>query len=266
VSDAARNAVIQELARELKMPRLLRDCAKIAREARDAGWPYEDFLKACLDAEVHGRRDAAVSNRIRAARFPEMKTLEDVDFDALQGVGKPKILELASCRFVEEAQDVVLAGPVGTGKTLLATALGVEACRRRHHVLFLRAAELVRSLVEARDDKLLTRLHQRYQRVSLLVLDELGFVPLDRAEAELLFNLLAERHGRRSTLLTTNLAFSEWAQVFQSEKLTAALLDRLGASAHVITTKGESFRTRHRRGRGRGSKAQESLAGPVLPS
>lgn len=176
------------------------------------------------------------------------------------------MLQLASCRYVGEARDVVLAGPVGTGKTLLATALGVEACRRRHHVLFIRAAELVRSLAEARDDKTLTRLHQRYLRASLLICDELGFVPLDKMEAELLFNLLAERHGRRSTILTTNLAFSEWGQVFQSEKLTAALLDRLGASAHVLTTKGESFRTRHRRGRGRGSNADDGLAGPAVKS
>jgi len=262
MSDAARAAVVQELARDLKMPRLLRDHAKIAREARDGGWPYEEYLKACLDAEVHGRRDAAVGSRIRAARFPETKTLEDVDFAALQGVAKPKILELASCAFVQEAKDVVLAGPVGTGKTLLATALGVEACRRRHHVLFLRVADLVRSLVEAREERHLTRLHQRYQKVGLLVADELGFVPLDRAEAELLFNLLAERHGRRSTIVTTNLAFSEWAQVFQSEKLTTALLDRLGASTHVLTTKGESYRTRHRRGRGRGSRADGGLADP----
>lgn len=266
MSDAARDAVIHELARELKMPRLLRDCGKIAREARDAGWPYEDFLRACLDAEVHGRREAGVANRIRAARFPETKTLEDVDFAALHGIAKPKVLELASCAFVDEGRDVVLAGPVGTGKTLLAIALGVEACRRRRHVLFLRVADLVRSLVEAREEKILTRLHQRYQRVALLILDELGFVPLDRAEAELLFNLLAERHGRRSTLLTTNLAFSEWAQVFQNEKLTAALLDRLGASAHVLTTKGESYRTRHRRDRGRGSKADVGLAGPASSS
>lgn len=266
MSDAARDAVIQELARELKMPALLREHAKIAREARDAGWPYEDFLKVCLDAEVHSRRDAAVKNRVRAARFPEVRTLDDVDFDALQGVSRPKILELASCRFLGDAQDVVLAGPVGTGKTLLAVALGVEACRRRHHVLFIRAAELVRSLVEARDDKTLSRLHQRYLRVSLLICDELGFVPLDKTEAELLFNLLAERHGRRSTVLTTNLAFSEWTQVFQSEKLTAALLDRLGASAHILTTKGESFRTRRRRGRGRGSNADDGLAGPAAKS
>ncbi len=261
MSDAARAAVITELARELKMPAVLREYEAIAREARDAGWPYEDFLRTCLDAEVHSRRDAAVRNRTRAARFPDVKSMDDLDFAALKGISRPKLLELASCRFIDDAQDVVLAGPVGTGKTHVALALGLEACRRRKHVRFVRAAELVRSLVEARDEKTLTRLLKRYQRVSLLIVDELGFVPLDRTEAELLFNLLAERHSRRSTILTTNLAFSEWVQVFQSEKLTVALLDRLGSSAHVLTTKGESYRTRRRRRPRRSSKTDPGLAG-----
>jgi len=249
MSEAARAAVLQELTRELKLPALLREHAAVARSARDGGWPYEEYLRQVLEAEVLARRQGAAARRLRAARFPEVKTLDDIDFQALQGVSRPKVLELASCAFVEKAEDVVLAGPVGTGKTLLSVALGVEATRRRHDVLFLRAAELVRSLQEARDERTLGRLHQRYHRLPLLIVDELGFVPLDRTGAELLFNLLAERHSRRSTILTTNLAFSEWVQVFGSEKLTTALLDRLGARSHVLTTRGDSYRTRRRRGR-----------------
>ena len=162
-------------------------------------------------------------------------------------MSKTKIQALSSGQFIDDAEDVVIIGPIGTGKTHLAIALGVEAARRRTRVAFVRAAELVRQLVEARDERQLGRLHRRYQRVDLLIVDELGFVPLDKIESELVFNLLADRYERRSTIVTSNLAFGEWVQVFGSEKLTTALLDRLAHHAHVLTTKGASFRTSKRR-------------------
>ena len=140
----------------------------------------------------------------------------------------------------------MIAGPIGTGKTHLAITLGVEAVQRRQRDAFIRAADLVRELLEARDERTLTRLHQRYLLVALLIVDELGFVPFDRAGGELLFNLLADRYERRSTIVTTNLAFSEWVQVFGDEKLTTALLNRLGHHAHILTNKGQSYRTRRR--------------------
>jgi DNA replication protein DnaC len=248
---AARQAVIEAHCRELKLPRVLREYAPLVRQARQDGWDYEEFLVQLLELEVHGRRDATAARRIREARFPDVKTLDRIDWEAFQGISRPKVLELASCDYLERGDDVVIAGPIGTGKTMLAIALGVEAARRRKRVVFVRAADLVRELLEARDQRELGRLQQRYRRVDLLVCDELGFVPFDRAGGELLFNLLADRYERRSTMLTTNLAFGEWVQVFGDEKLTTALLDRLSHHAEILTTRGNSYRTRQRR---RGSK------------
>lgn len=156
------------------------------------------------------RRDRAAACRLREAHFPEVKTLDQIDWQALSGVSRPKILELAS-------------------------------------VLFTRAADLVRNLREARDDRSLGQLHRRLQRADLLVVDELGFVPFDRVGGELLFNLLSERYETRSTSVTTNLTFGEWVQVFGDEKLTTALLDRLTHHAHILTTRGNSYRTSRQR-------------------
>ena len=248
MSDTARGAVIAGHCRQLKLPAVLREYPALARQAANEDWIHEEFLHQLLETEVLARQASVAQRRVRESHFLDLKSLDQIDWDAsLRGISRPKVAELATCGFIEGADDVLIAGSIGTGKTHLAIALGLEAARRRYRVAFVRAADLVRSLLEARDERTLTRLHQRYQRTALLIVDELGFVPFDRAGGELLFSLLSDRYERCSTLVTTNLSFGEWVQVFGDEKLTTAFLDRLGHHAHVLTTQGESYRMRRRR-------------------
>jgi len=259
--------LVRGLARELKMPGLLRSYEALARQATEERWSHVEFLQEVLATEISSRHESAVRQRLRDAHFPEEKTLDQFDFTVADGIDAALVVELARGDWIARGDNILLAGPVGTGKTHLAIALGVEAARQRHHVGFWRAADLVRTLLEARDERTVGRLMRRLERIDVVILDEVGFVPFDRAGGELLFNVLSARHGRRSLVVTTNLAFSEWPKVFGGdEKLTTALLDRLGERATVITTRGKSYRMRKRTATGAAAPTNPSPTAEAPPA
>lgn len=235
-------AAIRAHLRVLKLPTISRECDAHARSALADGQPPLEFLRGLLEAEMCTRAEHAIERRLKAARLPARKTLSQFDWRRAHGLERARIEDLARSAWIPAARNVVLVGPVGTGKTHLAIALGIEAIKHGHNVLFFRASDLVRTLLEARDSRTLSRLQDRLRRASLLVLDELGFVPFEKAGGELLFDVMSARHERAATIITSNLAFSEWNRVFGDDKLTAALLDRLAQHADVCVTRGPGDR------------------------
>ena len=230
--------------KQLRLPTIGAEFEKLAREAAAANEGYEQYLLRLTELEVAARASNAVQARIRAAGFPVAKDFDTFDFAAVPHLSKPKVLELARGEWIEQRSNVCLLGSPGTGKTHVATALGLAACRQGKRVRFFTAAALVTQLEEAQKRYQLDRLLAQLDRADLLICDELGYLSFSRTGAELLFQVFADRYERRSLLVTSNLAFSEWGQVFQGERMTAALLDRLTHRCAIFEMNGESFRFR----------------------
>jgi DNA replication protein DnaC len=246
----------------LKLPTFLREHEKVARRCAAEDVDHARFLLRLAELELIDRERRMVERRIKAARFPAVKTLESFGFPVLPSLNKTLVLELARSEYIERRENIIALGNSGTGKTHIALGLGLAACQKGLSVGFTTAAALVHELMEARDEKRLLRLQKQLSAYKLLIIDELGFVPLSKTGAELLFEVFSQRYERASTLVTTNLPFDEWTEVFGSERLTGALLDRLTHHVHILEMNGESYRLkqsemRHRNKQNEAQKTTE---------
>jgi DNA replication protein DnaC len=226
----------------LKLPTFLREYDKLARQCAAEGVDHTRYLLRLSELELLDRERRLIERRIHQARFPAVKSLDSFDFAAIPALNRMLVLELARCEYIERRENVIALGPSGTGKTHVALGLGLAACQKGLSVGFTTAAALVHELLEARDERRLLRLQKQLGAYRLLIIDELGYVPLSPSGAELLFEIISQRYERGSVLVTSNLPFDEWTSVFGSERLTGALLDRLTHHVHILEMNGESYR------------------------
>ena len=239
--------LLEHHLKELKLPTFLREYGKVAGQCAAEDVDHPGYLLRLSELELIDRHHRMVDRRIKAARFPATKSLDTFDFLAMPSVNKHLVMQLARCEYVDRRENVIAVGNSGTGKTHMALGLGLAACQRGLSVGFTTAASLVNELNEARDERRLLNLQKKLARIKLLIIDELGFVPLSKTGAELLFEVFSQRYERGSVLVTTNLPFDEWTEVFGSERLTGALLDRLTHRVHILEMNGESYRLRQSR-------------------
>lgn len=249
--------------KQLKLPTVLREYDKVARECARDGVDHARYLLRLVELELIERERRTVERRIRAARFPAVKSLETFDFTAIPGLNKMLVLDLVRCDYIVRRENVIALGNSGTGKTHVALALGLAACQKGFTVAFTTAAALVTQLLEARDERRLLRLQRELQAVKLLIIDELGYVPLSSTGAELLFETFSQRYERGSTIVTSNLPFEDWTSVLGSERLTGALLDRLTHHVSILAMNGDSYRLKQSARRRRSTaRAEQNLAAP----
>jgi len=228
--------------KSLRLPTVLREYGKLAKQAAAEGLDHVQFLARLIELEMIDRERRMIERRIKAAKFPAVKSLDSFDFKAIPALNKMQVLELARCEWIDRRENVIALGPSGTGKTHIALGLGLSACQKGLSVGFVTAAALVHELMEARDERRLLRLQKQMVSQKLLIIDELGFVPLSKTGAELLFELISQRYERGATLITSNLPFDEWTETFGSERLTGALLDRLTHHVNILEMNGDSYR------------------------
>jgi DNA replication protein DnaC len=250
MSDAPQVLLAHHL-KALKLPTFLREHDKVARQCAAEGADHLRYLLRLAELELIEREGRMVERRIREAHFPTVKSLDSFDFLAIPSLNKALVLDLARGDYIGRRENVIALGNSGTGKTHVALGLGLAACQRGMSVGFTTAAALVHELLEARDERRLLRLQKQLAGYKLLIIDELGFVPLSKSGAELLFEVFSQRYERGATLVTSNLPFDEWTEILGSERLTGALLDRLTHHVHILEMNGESYRLAQSKGRRR---------------
>ena len=226
----------------LKLPTILAECEKIAARCASDNVDHLGFLLQLCELELLERERKAAIRRLKAANFPNHKTLDSFDFSAQPSINKVQVSELMRCEYIDRRESILMIGNPGTGKTHLATSLALEACARGKKVRFWRVTELITTLMEAHEDRQLMRLRNRLSKLDLLVLDELGYVPASKVGAELLFDVISTAYERTSIIVTTNLPFENWTEVLGSDRLTGAVLDRLTHRCQIIEMRGESYR------------------------
>ena len=239
---AGMEILVRENLQSLKLSTMVSHLESTLRQAKENHQSYEEFLLSLTDLELQVRGENRLKRRLREAKFPLLKTFEGFDMESASGLDRRLIHELSLGQYISERRNIILLGKSGTGKTHVATALGVEACKQGVRTRFVTCCGLVNELIEAQDDKNLSRIIQRFTAYDVLILDELGYVPFSREGAELLFQVLAERHERKSIIITTNLGFADWTKIFGEANLTAALLDRVTHKAYIINCTWASHR------------------------
>lgn len=241
--------LLSHYLKNLKLPTFQREYQKLARLCATEGVDHVGYLFRLSEREMIERDRRKVERRIKAARFQVVKSLDSFDFAAIPKLNKMQVLELARCEWIDRRENVIALGPSGTGKTHVALGLGLAACQKGLSVGFTTAAALVSEMMEARDERRLLRFQKQMAAYQLLIIDELGFVPLSKTGAELLFELISQRYERGATLITSNLPFDEWTETLGSERLTGALLDRITHHVNILEMNGDSYRLAQSRAR-----------------
>ena len=250
--------------KQLRLPTVLREYDKVARECARDGVDHPRYLLRLLELELIDRERRLVERRIRQARFPATKSLDGFVFTAIPSLNKMLVLELARSEYILRRENIIALGNSGTGKTHIALALGLAACQKGFTVAFTTAAALVNQLMEARDERRLLKLQRDLQATKLLIIDELGYVPLTSTGAELLFEVFSQRYERGSTVVTSNLPFEDWTSVLGSERLTGALLDRLTHHVSILTMNGDSYRLKQSAGHLAAAAAAQNQATEIV--
>jgi DNA replication protein DnaC len=242
MSETKQTVLLEHHLKALRLPAMVRECQKVAARAAKENLDHLAFLLQLVELEMIERERRSAERRLKSAKFLYHKTLDEFDFAAQPAINKPLVLELMRGDYLDRRENILLVGNSGTGKTHVATALGLAACQQGKRVRFFRVTELITLLMEAREERQLLRLRTQIGKQDLLILDELGYVPASKAGAELLFDVIATAYERNSIVVTTNLPFENWPEVLGNQRLTGAALDRLTHRCHIIETKGESYR------------------------